>query len=466
MRRDPCEYARVVLGVEWWQQQQAIARALIQHKRVLIKASHGIGKTHLAAGLINWHFDLFNPSETMTTAPTSQQVRDALWKEVRRQRGTRPGLLPKEPRMETSADHYAQGYTAISGEAFQGRHSANVLIVFDEAVGVPVDYWDAAEGMMTGPNAYWLAICNPTDTGSRAYEEEQRGKFHTLTVSALDHPNIAAELRGDAPPFPNAVRLTWVNERVNEWAERLPANDRRPGDFEWPPQSGEWFRPGPLFESRVMGRWPSQGACSVWSEAVWAMTQQQQPVPEEPLQIGCDVARFGDDNTSIVARRGACALHHETHNGWSTTQTAGRLKQLAGELANKGEDPTRIDIRIDDDGVGGGVTDQGGEYLFTGCSGAARANAPDDYPNRRSELWFVGAELARDRRMDLSRLSGQSTDLLRRQAMSPRWKLDSQGRRVVEAKSDTKVRLKRSPDDMDALNLAFSGRVGATWEWA
>ena len=41
--------------------------------------------------------------------------------------------------------------------------------------------------------------------------------------------------------------------------------------------------------------------------------------------------------------------------------------------------------------------------------------------------------------------------------MAPQWKLDSHSRRVVEPKSDTKKRLGRSPDDMDALNLAFAG---------
>ena len=38
----------------------------------------------------------------------------------------------------------------------------------------------------------------------------------------------------------------------------------------------------------------------------------------------------------------------------------------------------------------------------------------------------------------------------------PTWKLDSQGRRVMESKDDTKKRLKRSPDDMDAANLAYA----------
>jgi hypothetical protein len=44
---------------------------------------------------------------------------------------------------------------------------------------------------------------------------------------------------------------------------------------------------------------------------------------------------------------------------------------------------------------------------------------------------------------------------LRLEAMSPTYKLDEHGRRVVEKKKDTKDRLGRSPDNMDALNLAY-----------
>ena len=57
---------------------------------------------------------------------------------------------------------------------------------------------------------------------------------------------------------------------------------------------------------------------------------------------------------------------------------------------------------------------------------------------------------------NLSRLSAESQKLIQRQVMAPTWRLDSQGRRVVEAKAETKRRIGRSPDDADALNLAFA----------
>jgi hypothetical protein len=443
-----------VLQACWWSKQQEIATALLTHRRVLVKAAHGVGKTHVAAGLINWHFDCFQPGITLSSAPTSQQVYDVLWSAVRAQRRGRSGLLPKAARMETSPTHFAHGFTANSPDAFQGRHAQHLLIIFDEATGIAGPFWDAAEGMQP---QYWLCILNPTDTSSRAYEEELKGKFHVLTVSALEHPNIAAELAGMPAPFPAAVRLAWVQERIAEWCEPVSAADRRAGDIEFPPGSGQWVRPGPIAESRLLGRWPTQGATSVWTEAMWQAALVPQRLREEKTVLGCDVARFGDDFTSIVVRRGNCALHHETRNGWSTSETAGRLKQLCGQYAQKGEDPRHISVNIDDDGVGGGVFDQRGDFKgFFPLSGAAKAIKENDYPNKRSEFWFAVAERADTGMLDLSRLSVASLNLLRRQVMTPTYRLDSQGRRVVEPKSETKKRLGRSPDDADALNLAFA----------
>lgn len=460
-RQSPIDYAREVLGVRWWHAQEEIARAILRHRRVLVKASHSVGKTHVAAGLINWHFDCFRPSITISTAPTQRQVVDVLWKEVRRLRNGRPGLLPRSPRMETSAEHFAVGYTTRGEAAFQGRHAEHVLIVFDECVGVHADIWEEAEGMMTGENCRWLAICNPTDTASRAYEEDVLGRFHVITVSALDHPNIEADLRGAPPPYPAAVRLAWLEEQIHRNCTPVDPGDRTALDIEFPPGSGRVYRPGPIFESRILGRWPTQQSSSVWSEAAWQMATA--PRSREPAElpgaltvIGCDVARYGDDYTSMVVRRGNTVLHHETHNGWNTAQTAGRLKQLCQQFAAPGQDPARVPVFVDDDGVGGGVVDQRGEYSFHGTGAGARAIQAEDYPNRRSELWFAVVERAARGDLDLSRLPPETLQLLRRQAMAPRWHVDAEGRRVVEPKHETKKRLGRSPDDMDALNLAFA----------
>lgn len=457
-REDPVRYAQEVLHVTWWSVQIQIVEALLKYKRVFVKAGHSVGKSHLAGGIVNWFYDSHPVGICLTTAPTKESVTDIIWKEVRLQRPKdRQGdLQPKAPRMQSADDHFAVGYTASGESAFHGRHEEAIFLLYDECVGIDKPFWIAGEGMMSSETAYWLALCNPTDTASAAYDEcINSGKWHIIDISCLDHPNIAAELAGLPRPFPKAVGLDWVEGRIKEWCDPIPQEDKRSSDFEFPPGSGIWYRPGPLGECRLLGRWPTKGATSVWSESRWASAQiRQEEDLSLPIEFGTDVARFGDDYTSIVGRRGRVAFHHETHNGWSTTQTAGRLKQLCRQFDP--DAPQKVLCKIDDDGVGGGVSDQAEGYNFVGYSSASRARQPDDYPNRRSESWFVVSEMADEGRLDLSRLSASTLALMRRQAMAPTWVVDSQGRRVVEPKDQTKKRIGRSPDDMDALNLAFA----------
>lgn len=461
---DPIGYARDILGVDWWHKQQEIAHLLrLPPYRVLVKACHKVGKTHFGGGLVNWWYDVHDPGLTLTTAPTDRQVKDLLWKEVRRQRRGRGGFPgPKIPRLESSEEHFAHGFTARDGDSFQGNHSEHTLIIFDEAVGVDPIFWETAESMFNGEGHAWLAIFNPTDTSSQAYTEEMLGGWHIVSISVLEHPNIIAELRGEPPPFPAAIRLARVDTLLRKWCR--PVETPKAGDVEWPPGSGQWLRPGPIAEARLLGRWPSQATNNVWSDAAWQAAELLVlPEPDDvPCEIGCDVARFGDDFTEIHVRRGPVSLHHEAANGWSTSETAGRLKRVADEYGRRcGVEGKRIAVKIDDDGVGGGVVDQADGYNFIPVSGASNAIDEEGYPNRRSELWFAVAERADEGRLSLARLPQETRRELRRQAMAPTWKVDSQGRRVVEPKADTKKRLKRSPDGMDGLNLAYAPPGGA-----
>lgn len=458
---DPQGYATDILKVQWWFRQVEIALSLLRPPyRTLVKACHKVGKTHLGGGLVNWWYDSHDPGLVLTTAPTDRQVRDLLWKEVRVQRGKQRGGFrgPKMPRLESTADHFAHGFTAKDGDSFQGNHSAHTLIIFDEAVGVAPEFWETAESMFVGEGHAWLAIFNPTDTSSQAYTEELSGGWHVISLSVLEHPNIAAELAGLPPPFPSAMRLARLETLLKKWCRPVNGSPLAT-DIEWPPGSGEYLRPGPIAEARLLGRWPSQATNNVWSDGAWQSSELLLlPEPQNlPYEIGCDVARFGDDFTEIHVRRGPVSLYHEAANGWSTSETAGRLKQLADQYGRHcGTEGRQIAVKVDDDGVGGGVIDQAGGYRFIGLSGAQRAIESEGYPNRRSELWFSVADRALRGDLSLVRLDQDTRRELRRQAMAPIWKLDNEGRRVVEPKDQTKKRIKRSPDGMDALNLAYA----------
>ena len=101
-------------------------------------------------------------------------------------------------------------------------------------------------------------------------------------------------------------------------------------------------------------------------------------------------------------------------------------------------------------------------FNFVCVNSASVATDENRFPNKRSELWFTTAERAYEGRLDLTRLPEENRRLLQKQAMAPTWKVDSQGRQEVEKKDLTKKRIGRSPDDMDAFNLAFDS-TGADW---
>lgn len=467
--RHPNAYARRELGVRHWSTQRLIARLLLTPPyRVLVKAAHKVGKTHLGGSLTNWWYDTFNPGLVLTTAPTDRQVRDLLWKEVRVQRRGRPGFRgPKMPRLESAPDHFAHGYTARDSDAFQGQHSPHTLIIFDEGVGVAAEFWEAAESMFGGQGHAWLVIFNPTNQSSQAYLEERkrdkdgRPAWHVVSMPATSHPNIVAELEGRAPPFPSAIRLARLDELLRSWSTPLSPDDRPTSlDVEWPPGSGQYLHPGPVAEARLLARWPSQAINAVWSESAWMKAEHTiLPAPKSLPEYGVDVARFGDDFTSIHGKRGGTSHHHESHNGWSLKQTLEHCKNLArADAARFGVSTKRIIFKVDySGGMGAGITDHAGpEFTFLPVNVSEKALNEEGYPNKRSELWFAVAELAANGFISLARLPAWQREELRRQALSPTYTLDIHGRRVVESKKDTKARLGRSPDDMDAVNLAYA----------
>lgn len=478
-RRHPVAYSRQVLGVAWWKKQREIARALVRPPyRVLVKASHSVGKSMLAGGLVNWCYDAFRPGVVLTTAPTARQVRDVLWKEVRRQRRGRGGFPgPKIPRLEDAPDHFAHGFTARDATSFQGQHEDAVFVFFDEAVGVGAEFWEAAESMVQGVRFAFLAIYNPTDTSSACYAEEQAaletGRATVVEIPATIHPNIRRELDGRPPKYPSAVRLAWLADKIGKWCEPIRPEDATATDLLWPPAGyagSRWHRPGPLAEARLLARWPS-AAAGVWSDALWGAAERPLPVPAGDLpEVGLDVARFGDDDTEFHVRCGPVSLHHERHNGWGLDQTEGRLRQICREWAAwamarrpSGADPVRPEsvlCKVDDDGVGGGVVDHAAGWNWVGVGAGAAAFDPEDYPNRRSELWFAVADRARRGELSVLLLPRDVRLELKRQAVTPSWKLDADGRRVIEPKDRIKARLGRSPDGMDAMNLAYAPAAG------
>lgn len=231
-----------------------------------------------------------------------------------------------------------------------------------------------------------------------------------------------------------------------------------------------------------MGLWPDSGG-GLWSEILWeACTSANgrklsiQGLPE----VGCDCATGkGGDFFGLHGRWGVVSLLHSTSNTMDPVVIFGKVKEMCDVLARFATslkpgsaapvDPRRIQIKIDDDGVGCAVgaflrkdLDANGKgYDCVQVSAASVPKLPDRYPNKRSELWFETVDKAKAGLiylMPTGIIPGMGLDQrtlrrLKQQFMAPEWKLDSASRRVVEPKDKTKEKLGRSPDDSDSCNL-------------
>lgn len=489
----PVEYAAEVLGITTLTEpQQAILKALHEPPyRVLVPAGHDVGKSFVAAVAASYWYDSFNPGLVLTTAPREADVLQIIWTELRLLR-SRAGLpthdmAPKAAYLGDGPEHYCAGFVSQKGQAFQGRHRPRMLFIFDEANDVQPLHWITARTMADPTlGSAWLAIFNPTSTTSAAYQEdmladEQDGtpRWTRHRLSALDHPNVLAQLEGGDKQIKGAVSLEMVEEAIRDWCEPVTdPEDVRATDVRWPPKDGAYYRPGPLFQSRVMGLWPDVGE-GVWSPSVWEAClsvaadrlPMLYPVADLP-EIGCDCATGkGDDYHAIHGRWGKVSWHHETSNTMNPVRICERLKAVAYKAAflvnrhrnpgNKAIPATDIPIKIDDDGTGGAVGAFLGEAGYTVYMIGAGCSASDDtrYPRRRDELWFQAAERARRGLVQLNLLDRSTRGRLRQQLLAPAWEFDLAGRRVVERKEDTKEKIGRSPDDADALNLAYMGNV-------
>jgi hypothetical protein len=437
-----------------WSSQVRIMESVRDNARTYVPSGHSTGKTHIAARIVLWFMLTRTPAIALTTAPKLVQVRDLLWARIRASHGqsktplpgrmtlTRYEPLPHDP------EWFAVGHTARDAEGFSGYHEADLLIILDEAPGVPSPIWDGVEGMMSGINVRLLCIGNPTSRSGHFYQGCRSSLGTTVPVSAYDHPNVIHQ----RAIYPKAVAPGWPEERKKVWGEKHP-----------------------LYLARVKGEFPDEGEDTLiplsWVEAAVG----REVSTEGRSCTACDVARFGIDETVIGHVKGRLYSVLESYTGKSTTRTAGRLVRWA-RLSDV--------LAIDDVGVGGGVTDNVMDDI-TGMLGADIAaekilplNAGAK-PTRAGieEFADLGSEMAWELRLafeetykavqsghdrgdtGLSIPDDEVGEVLVEQLTGRKYDFTRQGRIKVESKKDMKKRGERSPDHADTLTMAWWGRT-------
>lgn len=441
---DPVAWVRERLGEDVWSVQAQVMRAVATHRLVTVQSSHGIGKTHLASRLICWFLDTHPLDDTMvvTTAPTSHQVRAVLWRYVRQahEKGRMPGFITQSqvPEWKIDGNLVAFGRRPADHQqsAFQGQHAEHMLIVLDEAGGIPKWLWDASDSLMTGSDQHLLAIGNPDNSSSHFYTVcTTEPGWHRMRVSSFDTPAFT----GEPVTEEMAARLVtreWVQDKQERWGEQSPLYRAKVlGEFV-DSEDGliplSWVRAA----NARWHTWHETGAREVGGRRI----------------IGVDVARYGEDATALAVREGDVIREIKTWHRMATTDTT---ELVETELLF----PRSLAV-VDVIGVGAGVVDQ---LRKRRCSvvayNAAAATKRRDstgqwrFRNVRGASYWNLRELL-DPAAGAT-LALPEDDELTAELCAIQWSIGTGNTLLVEAKDDIRKRIGRSTDRADAVAMAF-----------
>lgn len=351
--------------LEYWQPGQVI------QNWISIDSGHTTGKTYLLAKIVSHFFDCFAPSIVYCFAPSSEQINDLLFKEIRVDRRDRdlPGaVLPRTPRINYREDHFVTGKatnnsTGTGTERTHGQHGQYLLFIVDEAEGIPEFIWAAIRSMTSGGINMVIFARNPRTTTCEAHEIRSRPKTKAYTISCLDTPNVLE----NREIIPNLVMRDYIIEMLDANTERVPQHNPDHYTFELPWEPGIIYRPQPEFSYRVLGVAPENVAINAFCPygRYDGAVKRGQAEPcvftseHEKATIGVDAARFGDDFGTVWIARGDWLWRSGNFQTSDSFTFYNHIIEEMKILVNDGV--VQIEIRVDaGGGWGAGVVD-----LFT-----------------------------------------------------------------------------------------------------
>ena len=329
---DPVRFVYEMLGAKPFDYQAEFLNALAKGTRKMsVKSGHGTGKSTTAAWAMLWFLLLRYPCKVVVTAPTSSQLFDAMFAELKRWINELPKELQqllnvKSDRVElvsAPAEAFISCRTARAEtpEALAGVHSDNVLLIVDEASGVPEQVFEAAAGSTSGHNATTLMLSNPTRSSGTFFESHNRMShtWWTRTWSCKDSPLVSDE---------------FVDEMLLRYGETSNA-----------------------FLVRVLGEFPLSDDNTIIPFHLVESAQHRDIEVSEDATVtwGLDVARFGNDATALCKRQGPIVTELRAWRGLDLMQTTGRVV-AEYEALSPSKRPT--EILVDSIGVGSGVVDR------------------------------------------------------------------------------------------------------------
>lgn len=428
IRNNPDWYFNDVLGFFPWSKQIEIIRSIQKHRRTTVRSCNGGGKTFSIARIAHWFLASYKNSLVINTAPTWRQIENQYWRHFRDAHSKAKydlGGQMLKTQFNFREDWFAIGIAADTKNvaSFQGWHAKNILVIFDEASGIPHEIWEAVEGLLSGGiNVRFVAIGNPNLASGDFNDTFTSPLYNKIHISAFDLPNVI-EKRHVIPGL-----STW------EWVEEMRKKYGEDSD---------------IWRVRVLGDPPKSEKDTLISLGLVesAIDSDRERYGIEVKKLGVDVARYGDDRTALVLRIGNWAKVIDVIEKFDTMEVAGVVAKYLREN-------TDVDAYIDiTGGLGAGVFDRLREQsdIAGRVFGVNVAGAPKDkesYINIRMESWDAMRLWLRDAVLE------KHEDFY--QLAMPKYKINSNGRMQLESKEDMKKRKIHSPDVGDALALTLS----------
>ena len=413
--------------------------------RLAIAGGVGPGKSALGSWIVNWGMSTCVDCRIRVTANTGPQISTATWPEITKwqrlslfghwfEAGDRR-MRSVDPQRKDSWRCDAITWDEHRPEAFAGFHNAGrrIIYLFDESAAIASSIFKEAEGILSGAEdteVIWLCLGNPTRTNTDFRTFFAGGKNAHLWKSW--HIDTRQARMSD-------------KKQIEEWIDSYGLDS----DF---------------VRVRVLSQFPRAGATQfISSDLVEAAADGKRDADVtiwDPLVVGVDVARYGDDKSVIRFRRGRDA------------RTIAPIKfrnldnmQLAARIAEINEIHKPDAIFIDEGGQGAGVVDRC-RYLSLPVTGVHFGASPDrtqigkdgrvGYANKRAEMWgsmkewLAGGMIDDDPELKADLPAVEYGYVLR----------ESRDVILLEKKEDMKKRGLSSPDDGDALALTFAYPVG------
>lgn len=429
---DPVLFSEEVIGITLTPQQVEALSLLAKGKHKLaVKSGHGTGKSCLEAMAILWFLCTRPLCRVVMTAPSARQLYDVLMAEVRQWytqsilrefdifRFTRDNIRINNAEYE--AVWFATCVSVSNPENISGMHAQDILAVVDEGAGVNNEIFVRLEGVLTTEGSYIITCGNPSFTTGYFYDifHKYQNSYDLLTFNCEDSSNVKDE---------------WIEAMKEKYGE--DSN---------------------IYKVRVLGEFaPLDEEVVIRREEIVKSYDRDIEEDEwyENVFIGVDVASGESNDYSVVSIR--------RHNvEIDRIKVKMKLRNFKERLIRIIEDyvgnEDNVIVNIDTTGLGFQLGQDLEDYFnsyynvtINKINFSYKATRSKEYSNIFTEMIFQFSEMLPNIKLLNIEDSTLETDLSGR-----RYGYDFLNRYQAERKKDFVKRIGHSPDEGDAVLLAF-----------